>query len=233
MMKYIVKLFIIFVTIFSVESIVPYNNHQLWRLNLSTNQQVAQILELKREAHKYNLDFWTETFRTHVPVDVRIPPNIQTEFAELMNDYKISYNITIKNIGPIIEKQFLSNRVENNDDFDYAKYHTITDIYAWIDQMVATYPDLATTFSVGKTFEKRDMKCLKISSTKMVKNLDGTIVNAPKKAIWWDGGIHAREWISPATVIYLAYTLLSNYSKDPTITHFVDQFDFYILPVFN
>ena len=46
-------------------------------------------------------------------------------------------------------------------------------------------------------------------------------------------GIHSREWISPATNIYIAYALLSNYSKDPTITQFVDQFDYYILPVFN
>jgi len=46
-------------------------------------------------------------------------------------------------------------------------------------------------------------------------------------------GIHAREWISTATVIHIAYTLLSKYNQDPTITHLIDQFDFYILPVFN
>jgi len=62
--------------------------------------------------------------------------------------------------------------------------------------------------------------------------LDGTPVNA-KKAVWWDGGIHAREWISPATVINIAHALLQNYSHDATITHLVDQFDYYILPVFN
>ncbi|CAF2984486.1 unnamed protein product [Rotaria sp. Silwood2] len=45
--------------------------------------------------------------------------------------------------------------------------------------------------------------------------------------------IHAREWISSATTIYIAYALLSNYSIDPIITHFVDQFDYYFLPVFN
>ncbi|CAF5186210.1 unnamed protein product, partial [Rotaria sp. Silwood1] len=28
-------------------------------------------------------------------------------------------------------------------------------------------------------------------------------------------GIHAREWISPATIIYMVHALLSNYDKDP------------------
>ncbi|CAF0839494.1 unnamed protein product [Didymodactylos carnosus] len=96
-------------------------------------------------------------------IDVLVPPTIQLEFAELLKNLKISYDITIKNIGPIIEKQFLSNQVENNADYNYAKYHNIADINAWIDQMVAAYPDLASTFSVGKSYEQRDMKCLKLS----------------------------------------------------------------------
>ncbi|CAF3636880.1 unnamed protein product [Rotaria sordida] len=66
----------------------------------------------------------------------------------------------------------------------------------------------------------------------MATKHDGTKVTT-KKAVWWDGGIHAREWISPATVIYIAYSLLSKYGQDPNITHLVDQFDYYILPVFN
>ena len=97
----------------------------------------------------------------------------------------------MNNIGAIIERQRLMNKLEssgvNADDFAYNKYHPLEEIHAWIDQMVQTYPDLATSFSVGKSYENRDLKGLKISSNKAAVKLDGTPVNK-KKAVWWDGG---------------------------------------------
>ena len=158
----------------------------------------------------------------------------------------------MKDIGGIIEGQkLLHQRRPSNfevNDFAYDKYHTLDEIHAWIDTMVAAYPTLATSFTIGQSYENRLIKGLKISSNKLATKRDGTPVNQ-KKAVWWDGGkknnlksnsknrlnlgIHSREWISPATNIYIAYALLSNYSKNPTITQFVDQFDYYILPVFN
>ena len=160
----------------------------------------------------------------------------------------------INDIGAVITEQASLHQTQPSlfkaNDFAYDKYHPIAEIHAWIDQMVQEFPSLASSFVVGQSYEKRDLKGLKISSTKLAKKLDGTPVN-DKKALWWDGGkrivefalvdplptdisgIHAREWISPATNIYLAHAFLSNYSKDATITQLVDQFDFYILPVFN
>ncbi|CAF1467973.1 unnamed protein product [Rotaria sp. Silwood1] len=139
-------------------------------------------------------------------------------------------------IGAIIERQRILQNLprssSNANDFAYDKYHTIEEIHAWVDQMVATYPEMVTPFTVGKSYENRDMKGFQISSKKMATKRDGTKVTS-KRAVWWDGGIHSREWISPATVIYIAYSLLSKYGQDSTITHLVDQFDYYILPVFN
>ena len=179
-------------------------------------------------------------------------------FADFLasDDVKIDYVVHMVDIGTIIERQMtpqnLSRSSSNSNDFAYDKYHTVEDIHAWVDQMVATYSELVTPFTVGKSYENRDMKGFIISSKKMATKHDGRKVST-KKAVWWDGGllflvfiynqfyflsylpvgIHAREWISPATVIYIAYTLLSKYGQDPTITHLVDQFDYYILPVFN
>ena len=97
----------------------------------------------------------------------------------------------MKDIGALIASQKLMHEIRpsiiNADDFAYDKYHTIDDIHAWIDKMVQTYPTLASTFTVGQSYEKRDMKGLKISSNKVARKLDGTPVNK-KKAVWWDGG---------------------------------------------
>ena len=97
----------------------------------------------------------------------------------------------MKDIGSVIERQKLIHKLNpssaNADDFAYDKYHTIEEIHAWIDQMVQTYPTLATSFTVGQSYEKRDMKGLKISSNKTAVKSDGTPVNQ-KKAVWWDGG---------------------------------------------
>lgn len=60
----------------------------------------------------------------------------------------------------------------------------------------------------------KNLKVLRISNGKP---------NAP--ALWIDGGIHAREWISPAAVTYIIDYLVENSDRLET--------DYYILPVVN
>jgi hypothetical protein len=45
-----------------------------------------------------------------------------------------------------------------------------------------------------------------------------------KKAVWIDGGIHAREWISPATVTWMLKELVEN----PENTDLTEGFDWYV-----
>lgn len=46
-----------------------------------------------------------------------------------------------------------------------------------------------------------------------------------------EGGIHAREWISPATTTYLINELLN--SQDAAIRAIAQSYDWYIVPVAN
>ncbi|CAF0833065.1 unnamed protein product [Rotaria sordida] len=153
-----------------------YANHQLWRLHVTNNEQIAKILAFSRIAHLHDINFWSKHFRIHEPIDIRVPPQAIDDFADFLTSdgVKIEYVVHMNDIGAIIERQrILQNLTQsssNTNDFAYDKYHTIEDIHAWVDQMVATYPDMVTPFTYG---------------------------------------------------------------QDPTITQLVDQFDYYILPVFN
>lgn len=51
--------------------------------------------------------------------------------------------------------------------------------------------------------------------------------------VWIDCGIHAREWISPATCQWVLDQLTSGYNADPAITELLDTHDFHIMPVVN
>jgi murein tripeptide amidase MpaA len=54
-----------------------------------------------------------------------------------------------------------------------------------------------------------------------------------KPGIFYDGGIHAREWIAPATVQFVLWQLVSQYGKDADITRLVDNIEWTIVPIFN
>ena len=87
-----------------------------------------------------------------------------------------------------------------------------------------TYSDRCRTIDIGNSVEGRTLKVIKISSPPA----KGIV----RPAIWIDGGIHAREWISPSSVQYLIHELVENYDKIK-IREIVDRFDIYVLPIMN
>jgi len=92
----------------------------------------------------------------------------------------------------------------------------------YMNDMGRQYPHFVGVINVTKTFEKRDLIGLKIGK------------RTPwKPAIFIDAGIHAREWIAPATAIYVAHKLITEYGKNDLITRMLDKFDWFIIPVAN
>ncbi|CAL1685712.1 unnamed protein product [Lasius platythorax] len=98
---------------------------------------------------------------------------------------------------------------------EWTTYHPLADIYGYVDYLAQTYPDFCSVQTIGNSIEGRPLKVLRISNGKP---------NAP--ALWIDGGIHAREWISPASVTYIIDYLVENWSENLEI-------EYYILPVVN
>lgn len=85
-------------------------------------------------------------------------------------------------------------------------------------QVAASHPDIATVINIGKTTEGRDLLAIKISTG-----------GSNKPAILVDGGIHAREWLAPATTTYIIQQLVENQANRKMI----ENVDWYIVPVLN
>lgn len=121
-------------------------------------------------------------------------PEAFGDFAHFLTsgDVKIDYVVHMDDIGDIVESQRilynLSRASSDGDDFAYDKYHTLEEINTWVDRMVSTYPSMVTPITIGKSYENREIKGFKISSSKMATDRDGTKI-ATKKAVWWDGGL--------------------------------------------
>ena len=102
----------------------------------------------------------------------------------------------------------------------WGRYHRYATIDSFVTCLHSQYPDQTTLFSIGQSYEGRDMKLLRISS----------VTRQAKDSIWIDGGIHAREWVSPSAVTFMMKEFLENPDKYRDI---LDNYDLFILPLAN
>ncbi|MBN3302842.1 CBPA1 Carboxypeptidase, partial [Amia calva] len=67
----------------------------------------------------------------------------------------------------------------------------------------------------------------------MINNLQFSTGGSNRPAIWLDTGIHAREWITPATGLWTAKKIASAYGQDPSVTAILNKMDIFFELVTN
>ncbi|XP_075211067.1 carboxypeptidase B-like isoform X1 [Lycorma delicatula] len=113
------------------------------------------------------------------------------------------------------------NYVNNNKAYrlTWQRYHRYSDHQDYMNYLQNNFPDLVSIIDIGNSVEGRSIKVIKISSGQ-----------PGAKAMWIDGGTHAREWISPATVSYIVNELVENRAAHSSS---ISGIDFYIAPIIN
>ncbi|MEK6675390.1 MAG: M14 metallopeptidase family protein [Planctomycetota bacterium] len=126
----------------------------------------------------------------------------------------------VDDVAPLMAKQMVVQRGASFHD----AYHTLAEIHTQIQQFAIDYPAIAQLQSFGTSLDDRDLLGLRIT---------GPGDGSQKPGVFFHGGQHAREWIGPASVLYMMDQLLTNYGTDPLITRLVDEREWFILPVMN
>ncbi|XP_077168751.1 carboxypeptidase B2 [Paroedura picta] len=139
--------------------------------------------------------------------------------------YSIQHRVLLEDIRALIQTQIVNDTLVPRTSVSYyEQYHSLTEIYRWIEHIVSKHGELLQKIHIGTSYEKRPLYVLKIS------NKEGT---THKNAIWIDCGIHAREWIAPAFCLWFVGHVTHFRQRDRVMASLLQQFDFYVMPVLN
>ncbi|NXK81189.1 CBPA1 Carboxypeptidase, partial [Amazona guildingii] len=199
---------------------------QVLRIMASNEEQIA-LLRALGEQTELQVDFWRHPASPGHPSDLRVPfPSLQA-VKTLLESNGISYSIMIQDLQKLLDEEkkamAKSRRTERSTStFDFASYHTIDEIYDWMDTLVADHPGLVSKLQIGQSYENRSLYVLKLSTG-----------GSNRSAIWLDTGIHSREWITQATGAWTANKIAEEYGQDPSVTAILDNMDIFLEIIAN
>lgn len=105
-------------------------------------------------------------------------------------------------------------------------FKPLADINAYADSLAASKPAVAAVQNIGLSLQGRPLRAIRITAP-------GNPPGNPRPAVIYHGGQHAREWITPMTVMYIADQLVNGYGVEPWITSMLQNVEVIIVPVMN
>ncbi|XP_033227491.1 carboxypeptidase B-like [Belonocnema kinseyi] len=144
-------------------------------------------------------------------------------FKKALENHGIKYNVFIEDFGKLVEEESISqeiarvaaHRSKARRTYNFSYFPRHKEINNYLVDLSKTNENV-TVFSIGKSYEGREMLGVKISSGG----------SNDKPAVLIDAGIHAREWIAPTTALYAISKLVNEKSL-------YEKIDWYILPQIN
>jgi hypothetical protein len=115
--------------------------------------------------------------------------------------------------------EVIINDVIAYDDSVRGQYHTFPEIESILDEMANDHPDITDLYSLGTTYEGRDIWCLEIT--------DNPGVDEGEPGIFFMGLHHAREWPTVEITLHLCDELTSNYQS------IIEDFRIWVIPCLN
>lgn len=189
-----------------------FDDYRIFNVPLDNEVQLAEMQKLSEE-----FIFMYEPSKVGQELKEFVSPDQRSMFDDLTNRLALQPTLLVANVQTLVDKEvLLKSRAEG---FALDQFNRLFDIYSWLDSLVLTYPEIVTRIKAGDTYEQRSIEGVKLSK------------NPNSPAIFIDANIHANEWITSSSALWIINELLT--SSDPEVQSLLDNYNWYILPVAN
>lgn len=189
-----------------------FDNYKVYSVKVQNDDQLKILENLERQDY----DFWESPILGDV-ADIMVTPDQEQYFESLMDIHKFESSIKIANLQELMDLQ--NPVIVPRAGYGWEIYHSLDEIYGYLDELLERFPSILTPFTVGYSHENREIRGVKLSRQEN------------NKAILIDATIHAREWISTPAATWLLTQLLT--SEDPEVVNMSNNIDWFIIPVLN
>ncbi|XP_052744516.1 carboxypeptidase B-like [Bicyclus anynana] len=202
-----------------------YDGHSLFEIKI---QDVNQIELVRNLEVPLQIDIWTYSQMDKKAV-ILVPKKNLEQFQDVLNRNDIQYNVDVDNIKRLMdEEDRLMDEAKKGSErsgtarIGFDRIYNLTEVYTYLEEVASSYPDLVTLVNAGKSFEGRDIKYLKISTT----NFEDT----SKPIVFVESLLHAREWVTLPPTLYAIDKLVTGNLTERSV---LDKIDWIILPIAN
>ncbi|KAL0867455.1 hypothetical protein ABMA27_008242 [Loxostege sticticalis] len=193
------------------------------KLQNRADQRFIQTLESK------GVDVWNYGHPLDRDALIMLSPEIRTEVLDELDERDLTHYLHLANVEEALKKheeeinEWKSTNSRNSRLFPFQDYSRYAEIDAYLERVAAEHPDIVTLVNAGKSFEGRDIKYVKISTT--------NFKDSSKPIYFMDAAMHAREWVTPPVALYSIHRLVENLrDQDKDL---LENIDWIILPLAN
>ncbi|CAH3112222.1 unnamed protein product [Pocillopora meandrina] len=164
------------------------------------------------------IDFWRSPSYLFQAVDIEVSEKDFSTLSSILEDHGIDFEVQINDVQKLIEEELETVGGRSGEWHD--RYHNLEEIHSKLNEFSGR---MASILYLGRSHEGREMRAIQIKGRGRYN----------KPVFFIQCGIHAREWVSPATCMYIIDQMTQRYGKDSSVTALLDKMDFVILPVLN
>ncbi|XP_042877672.1 carboxypeptidase B-like [Penaeus japonicus] len=126
-------------------------------------------------------------------------------FMQKLTDAGVSFQNTLQDISQMFVRPLTYDHTRSlrRGDATFDRYMHYEEIVSYIEDLPAKYPDEVQVEEIGRSVEDRPIYIVSI-------NRRNDSSSAEKPVIFVEAGTYAREWVSPASALYLVERLLED-----------------------